>query len=125
MLIPTITVSTTILKVLYLIVTLAPTLTQNPENQTVCLGDTVVVKCGYTNFTLIRPGLIVNGTWYSDTTTNPLFHFVLPRFPNETDDTRIIIGPVDEHFIGATMVYCLYETIPTAKTPTATIKVLG
>jgi len=100
--------------------------TNNPENVTICKGDTTVLHCG-NNYPIVSvlPVLIINGT-----------HFALPISPvglpfqyiitNSSNDTRVMIGPVGEQAIGETTFGCFFPLLPSnIYSATATITIMG
>ena len=87
------------------------TITNNPENQTVCVGGKAVVNCGYTGGSLgLLPALVVNQTInlrdFPDIPGLPS-EFIVSS--NDTATNRIIIGPVGERYIGMANISCLYQ----------------
>jgi len=99
--------------------------TNNPENVTICKGDTKVLHCG-SNFPAVGvvPNLNINGTDYVSTPPADLpFQFIVT---NSSNETRLMIGPVGEQAIGETTLYCFYHVMPSnIYSATATITVLG
>ena len=107
-------------------------ITRNPENQTICVGDTAVMNCGYYSIFLsghvLIPLAYINGTLYG---TYPGVNFPagLPlqyiALANDTNANRIIVGPVSEQAIGMINFECYYTLIPPIFSTTAVLTVEG
>ena len=84
------------------------------------------MTCGYnSNFVLI-PLARINGTSHSF--NNPPIaglplQFITPN--NDTNATRIIIGPVGEQFIGLANFSCSFVLSPPVESMTAALTVVG
>ena len=104
-------------------------ITSNPEDQTLCVGDIAVMDCGYDSSdfnVVIIPLARINGTSHSF--NNPPIaglplQFITPT--NDTNATRIIVGPVSRQFIGMANFLCAYLLSPPVESMTATLTVLG
>ena len=84
------------------------------------------MMCGYDSGVVIIPLASINGTSHSF--NNPPIaglplQFITPN--NDTNATRIIIGPVSEQFIGLANFSCGFVLSPPVKSMTATLTVLG
>ena len=101
-------------------------ITNNPDSQTICVGDTAVMNCGYTFTTPIIPIAVINGKSYipySQPIAGLPLQFILPA--NDTNAIRIIIGPVGEQFIGMTNFSCRFAIRSPPLVPTVVLTVLG
>ena len=102
--------------------------TRNPDNQTICVGDTAVMNCGYySDFGYaILPLALINKTIY-DPLRPPTAGLPLQFIPspNDTNASRIIIGPVGEQFVGMTNFSCKFAIRSPPLVPTVVLTVLG
>ena len=101
------------------------TITRNPENATICIGDTTLFYCGYSAPILLSPNLNINGTDHTLTGVVPNLPTNLIQPLNDTNATRIEIGPVGTEAIGMTTMFCRLPSIPSVDTVTVTLTVLG
>ena len=102
----------------------------DPENQTICIGDTAVMDCGYESSSgvAIVPALIafINGKeLVANASDFPPFIIVSSPSPNETHASQIIIGPVKKQFAGIITFSCRLALIPRVNGLTATLTVVG
>ena len=107
--------------------------TRNPDNQTICVNDTAVMNCGYYSTTghVTIPLANINNTLHiswikiSPPIAGLPLQFIVTR--NDTNASRIIIGPVGEQFVGSrTNFSCVFNVRPSyPSTPTVVLTVLG
>ena len=98
----------------------------DPKNQTICIGDTAVMDCGYESSSGIVPQLnaVINGTaLVANNSDFPPFIIVSNR--NETTAFQVIIGPVEKQFAGIITFSCRLALIPSVDGITATLNVVG
>ena len=99
----------------------------DPEDATICKGESVPMNCGYfTNNTLgIIPLWIINGTSVRrsdiDSNQNDLLQWIVDG--DDTNTTRLLVGPVDERFVGRTTFRC--EISAERGSGNATLTVIG
>ena len=103
------------------------TITTNPDNQIICVGDTAVMNCGYSGggITLV-PLARINGTSHvfnNPPTAGLPLQFITPQ--NDTNATRIIVGPVGEQFVGTANFLCSFSLAPPVDSMIATLTVVG
>ena len=104
-------------------------ITSNPDNQAICVGDTAVMNCGFDNGgsgIVLVPLAIINGTTHifnNQPVAGLSLDFIFPA--NDTNASRIVIGPVGEQFIGMANFLCTFSLTPPVNTMTATLTVLG
>ena len=104
-------------------------ITSNPDNQTICVGDTAVMNCGFDNGgsgIVLVPLAIINGTIHalnSQPVAGLSLDFISPA--NDTNASRIVVGPIGEQFIGTANFFCAFSLSPQVDTMTATLTVLG
>ena len=107
-------------------------MTRNPDSQTICIGDKAVMNCGYSvtsgDVYIFTPLADINNTLHAPA---PEFSPPIAGLPlefivaNDSNDIRIIVGPVGEQFVGMTTFQCYYSIIPTLRSMTAVLTVLG
>ena len=98
----------------------------DPQNQTICIGGTATMDCGYESSSQIVPslGAVINGTVLVSNA---------PRFPpllfksiiNKTNTSKVIIGPVEKEFVGITTFSCHIALNPPVNGMNATLTVVG
>ena len=99
----------------------------DPEDATICKGESVSMNCGYfTNNTLgIIPLWIINGASVRriaiDSNQNDLLQWIVDG--DDTNTTRLLVGPVDERFVGRTTFRCEIST--ERGSDNATLTVIG
>ena len=106
--------------------------TRNPDNQTIGVGGTAVMNCGYdSSITRQLPGYVIEPLAYINETLYGPFHPSIPGLPlqfiapvNDTNASRIIIGPVGKQFVGRTNFSCKF-TVISPPVPTVVLTVLG
>ena len=95
------------------------------QNQTICIGGTATMDCGYRSSG--SPSLInavINGTILASSIPGyPPLMFV--SNPNETDAAKVIIGPVEKRFVGITTFSCRIAANPPVDSINATLTVVG
>ena len=101
-------------------------ITTNPDDQMICVGSTAVMNCGFDNGIVLEPLAHINGT--SHASDNPPIaglplQFITPA--NDTNATRIVVGPVSEQFIGTANFSCSFSLSPRVNSMTATLTVVG
>ena len=105
--------------------------TRNPDNQTISVGGTAVMNCGYdSEITRQTDWVIVPLAYINETLYGPL-HPPIAGLPlqfitqsNDTNASRIIIGPVGKQFVGRTKFSCKFS-VGSPPVPTAVLTVLG
>ena len=100
-------------------------ITANPDDQMICVGGTAVMNCGFDNGVALTPLARINGT--SHASDNPPIAGLPLQFitPNDTNATRIVVGPVGEQFIGTANFSCSFSLRPPVISMTATLTVVG
>ena len=103
------------------------TITTNPDDQMICIGGTAVMNCGYNSGGIVLVPLArINGT--SHASNNPPIAGLPLRFitpANDTNASRIIVGPVGEQFIGTANFLCTFSLSPPVDSMIATLTVVG
>jgi len=104
-----------------------------PENASICKGETATFNCGYflnnTQLELI-PQWIINKT--NRLSMMDIVNGINNLGPlqwivdgNDTNTTRLLVGPVDERYIGKTTFQCEIPVPPTPRSENATLTVIG
>ena len=102
----------------------------DPEDATICKGKNATFNCGYflINFPVITPQWIINETErlarleiVND--TNDLLQWIVDG--NDTNTTRLLVGPVDERFVGRTTFQCEIPIESPPQSQIATLTVIG
>jgi len=101
----------------------------HPEDASICIGKNATFNCGYflISTPVITPQWIINGTRLimedivND--TNDLLQWIVTG--NDTNTTRLLVGPVDESFVGGTTFQCQIPVTPPNKSNTAILTVIG
>ena len=98
----------------------------DPENQTICIGDTAVMDCGYKSSSGVVPLLlaVINGTALAANNSD-VPPFIIKSNPNETNASQVIIGPVEKQFAGIITFSCQLALNPPINGLTATLNVVG
>ena len=103
-------------------------ITTNPNDQMICVGGTAVMNCGFDSGggIVVVPLAHINGT--SHASNNPPIpglplQFITPI--NDTNATKIVVGPVGEQFVGTANFNCSFSVIPPVDSMTATLTVVG
>ena len=103
-----------------------------PDDDTVCKGMNATFNCGY--FFIDTPAILVsipqwriNGTVCRrsdiDSDSNDLLQWIVDG--DDTNTTRLLVGPVDERFVGRTTFQCVIPVGFMPQSRTATLTVIG
>ena len=98
----------------------------DPESQTICIGDTAVMDCGYRSSSGVVPSLvaIIDGTPLVANASN-VPPFIIVSSPNETNASQVIIGPIEKQFAGIITFLCRLALNPPVDSLIATLTVVG
>ena len=103
-------------------------ITTNPNDQMICVGGTAVMNYGYDNGgsgIILIPLTRINGTSHA-LDDPPISGLPLQLItPNDTNATRIVVGPVGEQFVGTASFSCFFSLSPPVNSMTATLTVVG
>jgi len=101
-----------------------------PEDASICKGENATFNCGYFFNTQIVaiPQWKINGMMRFameeiDNDTNDLLQWIVDG--NDTNTTRLLVGPVDERFVGRTTFQCQIPILPPVSSNTAVLIVIG
>ena len=102
-----------------------------PENATICKGKNTTFDCGYflINFPpVITPQWKINETMGLNrfniiNDANDLLQWMVDG--NDTNTTRLLVGPVDDSFVGRTTFQCEIPIDPPLQSQIATLNVIG
>ena len=107
----------------------------DPEDVTICKGENATFNCGY--FFINFPDTVVFiPQWII--TRNVTMRLTMDNIVNDINDllqwivigddtntTRLLVGPVDERFVGRTTFQCEIPVKPTPQSHIATLTVIG
>jgi len=106
-----------------------------PDDVTICMGRNAIFNCGYF-FIGVPSDLVVLPQWiiYGSITgrfsregidSNPddLLQWIVDG--DDTNTTRLLVGPVDERFVGSTTFECTIPTQSPRQSRVATLSVIG
>ncbi|XP_065917120.1 protein sidekick-2-like isoform X2 [Dysidea avara] len=101
-----------------------------PNDTTICKGGNALLNCGYfINIpVMLTPQWRINGTTLLnmndiDNDTDDLLQWI--EDDNNTNTTRLLVGPVDENYVGSTTFRCEIPITPPDPSRTATLTVIG
>ena len=103
-----------------------------PDDSTVCKGMNATLNCGYFFIgvpadLVVIPQWIIDGTITSrvqiDNRTDDLLQWIDDG--DDTNTTRLLVGPVDERFVGRTTFQCVIPTASPRQSRIATLTVIG
>ena len=103
-----------------------------PDDVAICMGRNVRFDCGYffigvpANL-VVLPHWIINGIRISridiDNDPDDLLQWIVDG--DDTNTTRLLVGPVDERFVGSTTFQCEIPTAYPRQSRVATLNVIG
>jgi len=102
-----------------------------PDNATICKGMNVTLNCG---FFFINTGFVATPRWMIngsaglsrsaiDNDPDDLLQWIVDG--NDTNTTRLLVGPVDERFVGNTTFQCEIPVDDGPESQIATLTVIG
>ena len=105
----------------------------DPEDATICKGENATFNCGYF-FINIPAELVSIPQWIVNETmrltmddivnnTNDLLQWII--IGDNTNTTRLVVGPVDERFVGKTTFQCEIPVTSPPQSRIATLTVIG
>jgi len=103
-------------------------ITRQPRNVKVCKGEVTIFNCGYFASVDIQPLWIINGSTSLrrsaiDNDPNDLLQWIVDG--NDTNTTRLSVGPVDESYVGRTTFQCEIPLGTPVVSDIATLTVIG
>ena len=103
-----------------------------PEDATICKGQNATLNCGYF-FINVPMNLVSTPLWEINETSvrrnsidsdpNDLLQWIVDG--DNTNTTRLLVGPVDERFVGRTTFQCVIPTGTEPQSQIATLIVIG